>query len=248
MKIITYHQHNPEIEVIELYGELTGRGAIRLADFLYTSLDEGRRCKIINLAHVKKADGLDLNVLEYFIHRGMRVRLFNVGLEIQNLLSLSGKKDVIKTYNCQETDEAISQYEKEIPEEKCTARDDVNGRRYARVNVSFQAEIKRYAAHGGEVMYKAVIRNLSEGGILTDQITEYNKETGEGLKHPQMVGKEFSDITFTLNGDSRLINANGECVWENSEFEDRCAGIRFKDLSKVYKDRVSEYVCENMMF
>ena len=69
MKIVTYHQHNPEIEIIEIYGDLRGRGAVRFADFLYSSLDEGRHCEIINLAHVKKADGLWLNVLEYFINR-----------------------------------------------------------------------------------------------------------------------------------------------------------------------------------
>jgi len=147
MKISIYSHINPEIETLEISGVLTVRGAVRLEEYLYTSLDEGRFSKIINLKHMKKADGLGLNVLEHFINRGMRIRLFNTGLEIQNLLEISGEEGVIKTYNCQECDKAVSLFEKEIMEVKCTDKEDVKGRRYTRANVSFHTEFKYPTAH-----------------------------------------------------------------------------------------------------
>ncbi len=246
MKIVTYRHHNPELEIIEIYGELTGRGALRLADLLYTSLDKGTRYMIIDLAHVKKADGLVISNLEYFINRGLTIRLFNVELEILSLLSLSGKSGVIKTYSCRERDEAILLIEKEIREKKYVVDNDVKKRRYPRINTSFQAKLKCPAVDNSEIIYKAVIQNLSEGGVLTGQITAFNGENGKQLRNHQMPGKELSEITFSLNGDSHLIKTNGECVWKNSEQPYQCAGIRLKYLSKVYKDRVREYICENL--
>lgn len=120
MKIKTYTHSNPEIEILEINGELTGQGAIRFEEYLYSSLDRGSFSKIINLKYMKKADGLGLNVLEYFINHGMRIRLFNAGLEMQKLLNISGKGAIIKLYNCQEPDEAALLFEKEILEENNT--------------------------------------------------------------------------------------------------------------------------------
>jgi hypothetical protein len=35
MKIVTYNTYNPEIEIIEAYGDFAGRGATALEEFLY---------------------------------------------------------------------------------------------------------------------------------------------------------------------------------------------------------------------
>lgn len=242
MKIATYHQSNPEVAVLEIHGELTGSGALRLADFLYSSLDEGVRYKIINLAHVKKANGLWLNVLEDFINRGVMIRLFNVGLVIQNILRLSGKGGVIKTYNCRDHDEALKLLDEEIMEEKESVRDKVMGRRFNRVNVFSQTEIKCNAAHDEEIMYKAVVRNISEGGVFTDLITSFNAKSGERLNKPEIAGKDLSNINFCLSEDSELIVADGECVWEAIESGKHYAGINFKNMKQIHRAMIRDYV------
>jgi hypothetical protein len=242
MKITTYHQSNPEIEIVEINGELTGRGSVKLGEFLCTSLDEGRCYKIIDLSHMKKADGLGLSVLEYFINRGMRIRLFNPVLEFQSLLKISGKEGVIKTYKCKKSKEAVLLFEKELQVEQGLVNDNVNGRRHTRLNTSFQTEFRYSTVNNDEFTYKAVIENLSEGGISTGQITASNSKTGERLNQLQMVGKDFCCITFSLNGDSRIIETNGECVWENRKYERQYAGIRFKDMNQSHREMIRDYV------
>jgi anti-anti-sigma regulatory factor len=248
MKIVTYrHQRNPEIEIVEFRGELAGSGAMQLADFLYTSLDEGQHYKIIDLKHVNKADGLGLMVLEYFITRGMQIRLFNTGLEIQNLLRLSGKEGVIKTYDSLEQDEAVSLLEKEIIENKCKASGGIKGRHLTRINTSFNTEFKYSSAHNGEILFKATIRNISEGGVYTDQITAFNTKAAKVLNGFEMVGKELCGLKFSLNGGSRLIETDGNCVWETSKQGNKCAGIRFKDMGQGHKEMIRDYVVRNKM-
>lgn len=243
MKISTYYSHNPEIDLIEIKGELTGRSAIRFEEYLSSSMDKGRFTKIINLKYMKKADGLGLSVLEKFINRGMCIRLFNVGLEMLNLLKLSRKEDIITIYKCQEPHEAVLLFEKEMLEEKSasTSKDDVNKRGFQRVNTSLQTEFKSNTSHNGEITYRAVIENLSEGGILVN-ILAFAKKIEDSVNAFEMVGKKLRDINFSLNGSSRLIETNGECVWEYSVNEEQYAGIRFKNIKQNHNEMIRDYI------
>ncbi len=45
---------------------------------------------------IKKIDGLGFHILEYFLKRGIQIGLFNVETEIQTMLDLSGKRNIIK--------------------------------------------------------------------------------------------------------------------------------------------------------
>ncbi len=244
MKISTCSHSTPEIEIIEINGELTGRGALRFERYLYSSLDEGRILKIINLKYMKKADGLGLNALENFINRGMRIRFFNAGLEMLNLLKIAGKEDIIRIYNCQKPEEAVLLFEKEILEEKNAFRAEAKGRRFERVNTSLEAEFKCHTSQNGEIAYKAVIENLSDGGFLLNKIKVTDNKKEENVNALQMINKELSGINFSLNGDSRFIENNGECVWKNKENEELCVGVRFKNMKQSHIETIKDYLYE----
>ncbi len=51
---------------------------------------------LINLDKIKKIDGLGFHILEYFLKRGIQIRLFSVETEIQTMLDVSGKRNIIK--------------------------------------------------------------------------------------------------------------------------------------------------------
>ncbi|MCP5002575.1 MAG: hypothetical protein GY941_01285, partial [Planctomycetes bacterium] len=209
MKITSCSHINPEIEIIELYGELSGRGALRLEEYLCVSMDSGKFAKLIDLKNMRKADGLGLNILENFINRGMSIRLFNAGLEMLNLLKISGKDGIIKVYNCQDHHQAVLLFEKEMIEEGSAFSDNVKKRRFKRVDASLQSEFKSRTSHNGDIAYKAVIENLSEGGVLMSRITVLDTMADPRVTALELVGKELCEITFSLNGDLMLIEANG---------------------------------------
>ncbi|MCP5007671.1 MAG: PilZ domain-containing protein [Planctomycetes bacterium] len=60
----------------------------------------------------------------------------------------------------------------------------------------------------------------------------------------ELVGKELCEITFSLNGDLMLIEANGKCVWEVSVNDGRYVGVRFKNMKQNYIEIISDYVCK----
>ncbi len=242
MKITNYCLQNPKIEVLEIYGELMARGAIQLEEFLYTSLDKGKYYKIIDLKHVKKTDGLGLKVLEYFINRGMQICLFNVQSDVQSLLSISGKEDVFKIYNCQDCDEVASLFEKEILGEKGPITDGARGRRHPRINTSLHVEFKYHTGHNHPIMARSKVLNLSEGGIFAEQIVTINTKTGKTVNASGLTDCKLYDLRFKINEDTGFIETRGVCVWETKKHKGLSAGIHFKKISKKNKDMISNYV------
>ena len=196
---------------------------------------------MINLEHVRRIDGLGINILHKFISRGMMICLFNVRTEIRGMIRLSGKDDLIKTYNETDHDKVLSKFEKEMLEEKSTFKDDVKRRCFQRVNTSLQTEFKSFTSHNDEITYRAFIKNLSEGGVLVN-IIAFEKNTEESVNAFEMVGKELRDINFSLNGSFGLIETNGECVWEASVNAERYAGVRFKDTKQNHNEMIKDYV------
>jgi anti-anti-sigma factor len=247
MKMVSYKTHNQEIDIIEAYGDFAGRGATALEEFLYTSLNKGAYYKIIDLKHVRKIDGSGLKVLEYFANRGMQIGLFNLGADIQRMISISGKEDIFKIYHNADCDKAVSLFKREILKEKGITGDGIMGRRRPRINTSFKTEFKSHAAHGGEIMYKADVLNLSEGGIFVSQIKAFSTKTRKIVNEPNLVGRDLYDMKFELNDSSRLVETRGKCVWESERYEKPCAGIRFKYMKQDCKKMIRDYVAQRFI-
>ncbi len=237
----------PKIEIIEISGELTGREALQLEEYLYKCLDEcrGDCYKLINFKHTRKIDGLGIKILEYFVNRGVQFHLFNVGSDIRNMLRMSGKENVFKICEEKDFDKAVSLLEKEILKEKGKIKGAIKARRHPRINTSFQIEFKFTPGHNGETVHKANALNLSEGGLFADRIITINKETGKTVDYLEIAGRELHELSFALNGTSKPIETNGKCIWKVKSREKLCAGICFKDMKQNYKEMIRDFVAQN---
>ncbi len=126
--------------------------------------------------------------------------------------------------------------------EKSTFKNVITRRCFERVNTSSQTRFKSNTTLNGEIFCKAIVENLSEGGILISQMNAFNKEIEESINSLEMVGKELSEIKFSLNNGSSLIETNGECVWEASVNGKRYLGVRFKNMKQNYNEMIKDYV------
>jgi anti-anti-sigma regulatory factor len=246
MEVISQPTGNLKMEVIEVLGDLTGRDALKLEEYLYTCLDEGKCYQLLNLKHVRKIDGLGINVLIKFIVRGMQIRLFNVRTEIGGMIKLSRKENVIKKYKETDCDKIISLFEKEMLKEKDTLKDSIKRRRHPRIDKFFPAEFKFSPSNNGVLMCKANVLNLSKGGIFADQIKTIDVEKGKAVNEKDIIGRELHDLKFKLDGTLEFVESKGECVWGVGKYGKMCAGISFKDLSKDNKNMIRDYVHKHL--
>ena len=240
MKIVIRYIYKDEIEVIDVVGNLTSRGAIELQDYLYTCLDEGKSKFLINFKHVKKVDGLGINVLLDIIRRGMRIRLYNAGTGMRSIIRMSKKEHIIKVYNESDHNKIVSLFEKETLDKKDKVKASIKGRRSPRIVSFYSTKFKLCSKVNGAIKYKANVLNFSEEGMLVDNIVPLSTNGEELVSISEFLGQKINDLKLKLNGSSK-IRIKGVCVWGEKINKNLSAGIRFKGLSKEDKDKICDY-------
>lgn len=239
MEIIPHPNQHPRINIIEILGPLTGKGVIQLKEYLCSCLDKETRYILIDFEFVRMIDSVAITVLESFVKRRVMVRLFNAKQEICDIMRVLKKDGIIKIYDETNYDKAVSLFEKEILES--SAEDCIKKRTHSRVETSIKMDFKYHPGHNGVISGKAHILNLSEGGILADQITTLDPKTGKIIE-ADFSGNELYDMQFTLSDSPNLINSKGKCVREVKKDKHLCAGIRFTDVNDDNKDMIRNYV------
>ena len=131
--IVNFHNtHNSRTTIIEITGVIRGDAAIKMQRCSCSHLDNGNCYQLINLKYANSIDGIGINILEDLINHGVSIRLFNVGAEVRKVIRMSGKEDMFKVYNEEDSLKAVSMFEKEILEQGF-AKDDIGKRDYSRV-------------------------------------------------------------------------------------------------------------------
>ncbi|MGR3177448.1 MAG: PilZ domain-containing protein [Candidatus Anammoxibacter sp.] len=249
--IVAHTTHNPRIDIAEVHGDLTGDAVFDLQMYLYDCLDFDRRYQIMNLKHTQEIDDLAINILEDFGLQGVKIGLFNVDSTILSKLNAVEKGDIMeKIYEVTDSDKAVSLFEKDV---FVTDDDALNKRRYPRVSASFPCSFsiidsKRQMVNAPQpcqddtIVVTAKIRDLSESGILADNIIAFNPETEKEIERPEMIGNKLRCLKFRLNGNPELINTRGEFVRLRRNNGNLSAAIQFKGISKDTKKLVKEYI------
>ena len=242
MIVVSHNTQDPKIKIVEFLGwRLTGSFALRFQKHSFACLEKGKCYQLINLKYLRNIDSIGIDVLVRLISRGVHIRLFNVKPEIRETISMTGKEEILKIYNEEDSQRAVSMFESEMLEET-KDKDGVAKRNCPRIDTFFKADFKYCPSHNGVISGRATILDLSESGLFADQVLAMDAETEEIVIPKEIVGYELYDMRFSLNGIPNVIEAKGECVREYRNYEKLCAGIRFKSMRQDHKELVKYYV------
>ena len=114
MKINIFKKNHPQIEIIELTGDLTLNSALDFYSYMDSCIDNGKYFYIINFALVKTIDYVGINILNALANKGLRFALLNVDDDIKKNLEVSQNKPLFVIYNETDLDKAISMFEKDV--------------------------------------------------------------------------------------------------------------------------------------
>ncbi len=242
MQIKTTSFKNAGVHVVKGRGNMTGRGSEDLLAYLFDCLDRSKNVHLIDFAQIVKIDGLGIDIICYFVKRGMHISLFNVNSEIRSMLKLAGKNNVINMIKETKIDKAISVLEKRIIEKKISIEDCEHRRLYTRINTSFSSKFKSYNEGKDTINISANVLNLSETGMQVDKIKISSAKARAYYNKLCVKGLDLHDISFKLNGDSETVECSGQYVWESNGFDNFSAGIHFKEMSNKHRNRIKKYV------
>lgn len=242
MDIKPLNSQSDKVDYIVLPGNLAGNVSIALQDYFGYCIDNDRLYQLINMKNASQVDSFGVSVLCDFIFRGLEIRLFSVEPEIRMTIRVAGKDDVIKLYNEIDDNKAIFKFEDEISTKLVS--EECKSRLNKRVDTDFNVKFKINLAHDRVVSACAMVKNLSQGGLLADNVvTILEKEMEEGAL-PDLEGKQLYDFKFNLGDIADVITARGVCVRNGSNDNGCWAGIKFDQTDKETTDRIKEYVSD----
>jgi len=240
MDIKPLNGSSDKVDYISLPGNLAGNTSIALQDYFEYCIDNNRRHQLINMKNACQVDSLGVRVLCDFIYRGLEIRLFNVEPQIRMTIKMAGKYEIIKIYNETVADKAVLKFENEIPDKRTTSEN--KNRQNQRVNTDFNVNFKINLAHDRVVSACAMIKNLSQGGLLADNVAAVIENEMEVLLLSNLEGKQLYDFKFNLGDKAGVITTRGVCVRNGSNDDGQWAGVKFDQVDKETTDKINDYV------
>lgn len=250
MNILSHHEPNSRIEVMQPSGNLTGANVYKLKDWLFTCMYENRYLQLIDFGLVSEIDKPGLVVLNQMLNRGMYIRLFNVPPVLKWTIRMQKSLHIKdKIYHVTTRKNAILMFAKELLEisENKTANVTSNLRRrcYNRANVSVSLEFKYFSSNKEMVFCKALTKNISVSGLFAGQLKSISRNIEKLIKKDDIAGKILYGLKFELPSSALCIETNGECVRQDKKNDDYCLGIRFYDLSQYQEEILMGTVYDN---
>ena len=254
MKIVAHPSQNPEIEILELSGNLFERAALETKQYFYNCVDNNKYFILINFKNVNVVDNDIIHVIGDFANHDLLIRLFNVGEEVRWMIRGSGRFDVLrKIYDHADNIKAISLFEEEVLKKQKTLKDTIykqkikkgtiNKRRYPRsLNVKVPAEFDYNPGQNNMILGKVNVLNISEGGALLGDVQIVNKLTGRVFEIKRIEGQKLYGLRFKLDESKQIINTTARCVRSYKIDDILYSGVVFLDINGKNRELIREFV------
>jgi len=221
-----------KIDCLRIDVSIIGNISIGFEGYFSKCLDTGRFYQLIDFKEIQIIGYMGIQALCDFADRGIDIRLFNVKPEIEMMIKALGKDDVIQIYNEVEVDKAVKMFEEDLTGGDMKVEEKIKNRSHVRVETNIDA-IFKYNSSGNRVISgRTRVVNLSEGGLLGDNIEAVYVENNERIGEPKILGEKLYDIKFKLDGEPDIIKVNGECVRKLKANGRECAGVMFENIDK----------------
>lgn len=248
MKITCDLKKSEKVEVINVYGDLKEGNALEIRDYLYSRLDAKKYYQLIDLQYAKKIDALGIKVLNDIVCRGVRIGLFNVDAEIRMMLRMADKEDIVNIYKELDSNIVVAKFENDVLKEENNNVRSVGNRYYKRVRADFEVVFGFYRKYNDIILANAKVVNISEGGMLIDNIIAKNKNNCNMFNTQTISDVDSLCLKFMLMGKSdNLIKTKAKCVWEFLSDENLIAGICFEEMDRRDKEVVRDFVNEEYL-
>ena len=250
MNILSHHEPNSRIEVMQPSGNLTGANVYKLRDWLFTCMYENRYLQLIDFELVSEIDKHGLFILNQMLDRGMYIRLFNVPPVLKWMIRMQkGLHIKDKIYHATIRDKAVLMFAKELLEisknKTANIKSNLRRRCYNRANVSVSIEFKYFSSNKKMVFCKALTKNISVGGLFAGQLKSINMNIEKLIKKDDIVGKILYGLKFALPSCGLCIETKGECVRHDFKNDENYLGIRFDDMTQYQEEILMATVYDN---
>ncbi|NQU33925.1 MAG: PilZ domain-containing protein [Bacteroidetes bacterium] len=235
MNIRTINISRCEIDTIMMMRGLIGHVSIELNGYLHNCIYKSRYIQLIDMNNFTEIDKTGIVALTDFVYHRGNLGLLNVANETMEAIKKVDKNCSIKFYNNMVIEEALFLLKNSFSGGNV---ENIN-RRYLRIDTFFNTEFKCNISSKIIPAFAKVI-NLSESGMLINNINVFNIVDRNLIDHQQIYCKELYDIKLKTDNEIENQNIEGICVRKVND-DDFSAGIKFKNIGENIMDSIKNY-------
>ena len=226
------------VEIIDVRGAFVGPWALRGKEELKTLLqDRTLTCVILNLKGLSSLDSLGAKAILENLPDQTKTGIIAGNLSVMEMLERLRCLDAYKVFRNEE--DVVAHFGPELVEEHSTPT--IDRRRHQRLRAALPLEFTYTTADGEKLHFRAIITDLSEGGILAEYLDLDYATRKAFLIDPYDF--KLLDLRVKLPGEEPVV-AKGKVARTVLTGEQVGLGIEFYELSQQDREKIQRFLSD----
>ena len=223
------------VVILDIKGELVGPWALKAKDNIAQLLSHNIRNLIINLKELSTVDSLGVKAISENLHPDMRNALISGKVSVMEMFSRLNALNNIRVF--EDENSVIDYFGKEFVESETPPF--IEKRMHKRLKTAIPLEFYYEDKSGQKIVFKAIITDLSEGGLFAEYL---DLETVDNVnKKIDPYDLKMLDLKIKLP-ECDYINVAGKVLRTVITGEQLGLGIEFYKINEDDKEKINKFL------
>ncbi len=224
------------VEIIDVRGAFVGPWALRGKEELKSILQDATiQCVIVNLKGLSSLDSLGAKAILENLPDQSKAGIIAGNLSVMEMIEKLRSLDTYTIFRNEE--DVVAHFGPQLVEERDALQ--VERRRHQRLRAALPLEFTYTTANGEKLQFRAIITDLSEGGMLAEYLDLDYATRKAFLIDPYDF--KLLDLRIKLPGEEPLL-AKGKVARTVLTGEQVGLGIEFYDLAQVDREKIRTFL------
>lgn len=225
-----------QLSIFDIQGDLIGPWAVRAEHEIRLLVsNEKDHAVILNLRPLQMIDSLGVKVIFKSLAQAARSGILTGSLSVMEMVEAYPDKPEIPVFRNEE--ELIRQFGAELVSNEACG--DENKRKHWRMQTALPLVFGCETAQGDRVEFRAIITNLSEGGLFAEYIDLDDAVKSQSFVNPYEL--RMLEMSVKLP-EQQLILVKGKVVRRKLDGDQVGIGIEFYEIDQESKDKIREFL------
>ena len=224
------------VVILDIKGELVGPWALKARDNIAQLMTDKIQNLIINLKELSTIDSLGVKAIAENLNPAARNALISGRISVTEMFSRLKVLNDLTVFN--DEDDVIDFFSKEFVETTQHVHF-TERRQHKRLKTAIPLEFWYDNAQGNKIVFKAIITDLSEGGLMAEYLDLETVDTFNQVLDPYDL--KMLDLKIKLP-DHAHIYASGKVLRTVITGDQLGLGIEFYKISDTDKDKIADFL------
>lgn len=224
-----------KIKIIDVKGDLVGPWALRMKEEIHSMVkEESENTVVINLRPIQNIDSLGAKAILESMPKDKPAGFLNGKISVMEMIDATATPREVLVFKNEE--ELIERFGKDLVAHE---EDQNNKRKYSRIPTALPLKFRCKNSQDEVFEFKAVITNLSEGGLFAEYINLDDALKSQSIVNPYELN--MLDLEIKLPSKN-MVKAKGKVVRRKLDGEQVGIGIEFYEINEEERGKIKTFL------